>query len=131
MTDITNAKPLGYLNYRCPTCKGDRCGNDANAGWDVVTQQSTLLSEFDDQWCNDCGEVALEEFTVTEPAEIARIDAERARLRVKEAAEPLLDAARYALQILCEPTGLSAQNEREVRAMLAKAIDLAQGSVPA
>jgi hypothetical protein len=85
MTETTEAKPLGYLNYRCPHCKGDRCGTDANAGWDVVTQQSALLSEFDDQWCNDCGEVTLEEFTVTDPTEIARIDAERARLKVMAA----------------------------------------------
>jgi ribosomal protein S27AE len=49
----------GYLAYRCPLC-GDQCGNDANAGWDVVTQQSVLLSEFDDQWCGECGEVTFE-----------------------------------------------------------------------
>ena len=53
---------LGYLAYRCPHCGSDRCGNDANAGWDVVTQQSVLLGEFDSQWCNDCGDVRLEEY---------------------------------------------------------------------
>lgn len=36
---------LGYLAYRCPHCGSERCGNDANAGWDVVTQQSVLLGE--------------------------------------------------------------------------------------
>jgi hypothetical protein len=86
----------GYLAYRCPHCKSDRCGNDANSGWDVVTQSSVLLGEFDNQWCNDCGDVTLEEYEVTDPAEIAEIDAERARLRVRDAADDLLAAARQA-----------------------------------
>ena len=71
----------GYLAYRCPHCGSDRCGNDANSGWDVVLQQSVLLGEFDNQWCNDCGDVTLEEFTITDPIEIARIDAARGDLR--------------------------------------------------
>ena len=70
----------GLKDYRCPQCKSDRCGNDANAGWDVVTQQSVLLGEFDAQWCNDCGDVTLEEFEITDAQEIARIDAARAAL---------------------------------------------------
>jgi hypothetical protein len=127
MTETTEAKPLGYLNYRCPHCKGDRCGTDANAGWDVVTQQSALLSEFDDQWCNDCGEVTLEEFTVTDPTEIARIDAERARLKVMAAGETLLHAVRHALQILSDPAGLSPENQDELRSMLVATVVLAQG----
>lgn len=128
MTETTQAKPLGYLNYRCPRCKGDRCGNDANAGWDIVTQQSTLLSEFDDQWCNDCGEVTLEEFTVTDPAEITRIDTERARLRVMAAAEPLLLAARHALKILSDPADLSPEHRAGLCAMLEAAVAVAQGA---
>ncbi|MBN9142494.1 MAG: hypothetical protein BGP00_06090 [Novosphingobium sp. 63-713] len=83
----------GYLAYRCPHCGSDRCGNDANAGWDVVTQQSILLGEFDNQWCNDCGDVPLEEYTITDPVEIARIDAARADLTAKEAGPLLLAAA--------------------------------------
>lgn len=92
----------GYLAYRCPLCGGDQCGNDANAGWDVVTQQSVLLSEFDDQWCGECGEVTLEEYTVSDPAEIARIDAARAALAVEAAAAQLLAAAQAALMALTD-----------------------------
>lgn len=127
MTDTSQKQPLGYLDYRCPICKGSRCGNDANAGWDVVTQQSVLLSEFDQQWCNECGDVTLEEFTVTDPAEIARIDAERARLRVMDAAGPLLDAARHALQRLSDPAGVSAYEQRELCTMLTRSTALAEG----
>lgn len=91
---------VGYLAYRCPRCGGDRCGNDANAGWDVVTQQSVLLGEFDNQWCNDCGDLTLAEYTITDPAEIARIDAARAALTVEAAAPQLLAAAEAALMVL-------------------------------
>ena len=89
----------GYLAYRCPHCGSDRCGNDANAGWDVILQQSVLLGEFDNQWCNDCGDVTLEEFTITDPAEIARIDAARADLRVQHSAIELLLAAEAVLAV--------------------------------
>jgi len=90
----------GYRDYRCPHCKSDRCGNDANAGWDVVTQQSVLLGEFDAQWCNDCGDVTLEEFEITDLAEIARIDATRAARAIEAAAPLLLAAADAALLAL-------------------------------
>lgn len=90
----------GYKDYRCPHCKSDRCGNDANAGWDVVTQQSVLLGEFDAQWCNDCGDVTLEEFEITDAQEIARIDAARAALAIEAAAPLLLAAADAALLAL-------------------------------
>lgn len=89
----------GYLAYRCPHCGSDRCGNDANAGWDVVLQESVLLGEFDNQWCNDCGDVTLEEFTITDPIEIARIDAARADLRIQQAASRLLSAGEAVLAV--------------------------------
>ena len=89
----------GYLSYRCPHCGSDRCGNDANAGWDVVLQQSVLLGEFDNQWCNDCGDVTLEEFTITVPIAIARIDAARADLRIQQAASRLLSAGEAVLAV--------------------------------
>ncbi|WP_292962837.1 hypothetical protein [Novosphingobium sp. UBA1939] len=91
-----------YLAYRCPHCGSEECGNDANAGWDVVTQGSVLLSEFDHQWCNACGDVRLEEFTITDPVRIAVIDQQRARLVVEGAAHDLLAAARDALAALCD-----------------------------
>ena len=90
----------GFKDYRCPHCKSDRCGNDANAGWDVVTQQSVLLGEFDAQWCNDCGDVTLEEYEITDAQEIARIKAARAALAVEAAAPLLLAAADAALMAL-------------------------------
>ena len=90
----------GFKDYRCPHCKSDRCGNDANAGWDVVTQQSVLLGEFDAQWCNDCGDVTLEEFEITDAQEITRIDAARAALAIEAAAPLLLAAAEVALAAL-------------------------------
>lgn len=93
---------LGYLAYRCPHCGSDRCGNDANAGWDVVTQQSFLLGEFDSQWCNDCGDVRLEEYEITDAQEIARIYAARAALAVERAAPLLLAAADAALMALSD-----------------------------
>ncbi len=90
----------GLKDYRCPHCKSDRCGNDANAGWDVVTQQSVLLGEFDAQWCNDCGDVTLEEYEITDAQEIARIEAARAALAVEAAAPLLLAAADAVLMAL-------------------------------
>ena len=93
---------LGYLAYRCPDCGSDHCGNDANAGWDVVTQQSVLLGEFDSQWCNDCGDVTLEEYEITDAQEIARIYAARAALAVERAAPLLLAAADAALMALSD-----------------------------
>jgi len=121
------AAPLAYLDYRCPKCHGRRCGNDANAGWDVVTQQSILLSEFDDQCCNDCGDVTLEEFTITDPAEIARIDAQRALLRIRDLAEPLLGTVRYAHEILTVPGILTVANLDALRAGLVDTVAMTQG----
>lgn len=127
--------PRGYLAYRCPHCGGDHCGNDANAGWDVVTQQSVLLGEFDSVWCSECGDLRdLEEYQIADPVEIAAIDAARAKLRCRDAAEMLLDAARWALTILndweqARDRGHDAVAQRK----LLEAIALAQGepsSVP-
>lgn len=98
---------LGYFAYRCPHCGSDHCGNDANAGWDVVTQQSVLLGEFDSQWCNDCGDVRLKEYEITDAQEIARIDAARAALAVERAAPLLLAAADAALMALMALSVLS------------------------
>lgn len=118
----------GYLTYRCSHCGSDRCGNDANAGWDVVTQQSVLLGEFDNQWCNDCGDVTLEEYTITDPGEIAGIDAARVLLRAEKAGPQLLDAARSALHLLDHRTGVIASAHLDAaRAKLADAIAMAEG----
>ena len=95
---------LGYLAYRCPHCGSDRCGNDANAGCDVVTQQSVLLGEFDSQWCNDCGDVTLEAYEITDAQDIARIDAARAVFAAERAAPLLLAAADAALMALSDLT---------------------------
>ncbi|MBN9142356.1 MULTISPECIES: hypothetical protein [unclassified Novosphingobium] len=93
--------PTGYLAYRCPLCCGDNCGNDASGGWDVITQQSVLLGEFDSVWCSQCGDLKhLEEYEITDPDEIAAIDAARAKLRQRDAAEALFEAARWALSVL-------------------------------
>ena len=100
----------GYKNYRCPHCQSERCGNDANAGWDVVTQQSVLLSEFEAQWCNDCGEVTLEEYEITDEQEIARIDRARAVLAIEAAAPLLLAAADVALMALSNSTAVRARD---------------------
>ncbi len=91
-----------YLAYRCSICGSEECGNDANAGWDVVTQSSVLLGEFENQWCNTCGDVRLDEFTITDPVRIAVIDQQRARLVVEAAAQDLLEAARMALCALSD-----------------------------
>jgi hypothetical protein len=77
----------------------DQCGNDANAGWDVVTQQSVLLSEFDDQWCGECGEVTRKVVSIPPRS---RIDAARAALAVEAAAAQLLAAAQAALMALTD-----------------------------
>lgn len=133
MTEPTPAQeleaPLAYLDYRCATCQGQRCGNDANAGWDVVTQQSVLLSEFDDQqWCDTCGQVTLEAFTITVPAERARIDAQRSLLKIRALAEPLLDAVRDAHAILTVPGRLTVANLDALRAPLVAMVALTQGT---
>lgn len=120
----------GYLAYRCPLCGGDNCGNDANAGWDVVTQQSVMLGEFDSQWCGECDDVRLEEYEITDPAEIARIDAERAKLVVEAAAHALLEAARMALSALGDMSVARAKGYDEIAAQkLQAAIALAEGRV--
>jgi hypothetical protein len=95
-SDVPSTKKLGYTDYRCPECGGDHCGNDATSGWDVVTQESVLNSEYDDQWCNDCGEVSLEEYEITDRAEIARIDEERTRLRLLRHGDQLAALLRKA-----------------------------------
>ena len=92
----------GYLSYRCRHCKSDNCGNDAIASWDVVRQESILLSEYDSQWCSDCGDVRLEEFEITDAVEIALIDLARAALAVEKAAPHLLAAADAALMALSD-----------------------------
>ena len=91
-----------YLAYRCSICGSEECGNDANAGWDVVTQTSVLVGVFDNAWCGECGDVKLEEFTITDPEWIAVIDQQRARLIVEAAAQDLLEAARMALCALSD-----------------------------
>ena len=87
----------GYLDYRCPLCGSNDCGNDANAGWDVVTQQSVLLGEFDSQWCYMCGDVRLEEYEITDPCVIARIDAARSDIRIQQAASQLGSVANFSM----------------------------------
>lgn len=117
-----------YLSRRCPICKTEECGNDANAGWDVVIQASVLISEFDNQWCQDCGDVKLEQFTITDPVRIAHIDQQRARLVVKDAAQDLLDAARMALSALSDQRVARVKGyDVLAQAMLIKAIALAEG----
>lgn len=86
--------PTAYLAYRCPECGGDHCGNDATSGWDVVRQEPCLNSEYDNQWCNDCGEITLVEYTITDSVEIARIDAQRAKLRIEAEAQAMLTELR-------------------------------------
>jgi hypothetical protein len=118
----------GYLTYRCPHCGSDRCGNDANAGWDVVSQQSVLLGEFDNQWCNDCGDVTLEEYTITDQSEIDRIEAARVLLHAEKAGPQLLDAARSAVHLLDNRTGvIDPAHLDAARAKLADAIAMAKG----
>jgi hypothetical protein len=119
----------GYLAYRCPLCGGDNCGNDANGGWDVITQQSVLLGEFDSVWCSQCGDLRhLEEYEITDPDEIAAIDAARAKLRQRDAAEALVEAARWALSVLNDGEGARSRGHDAIaRRKLLDALALAQG----
>lgn len=64
---------------------------------------------------------------MTDPVEIARIDTERARLKVMAAGEPLLHAARHALLSLSEPASLSPGQRGQLCSLLSAAIALAQG----
>jgi hypothetical protein len=43
--------------YKCPKCGGTEVGQDAASAWDVEAQKWILGSTYDDQWCNDCGEL--------------------------------------------------------------------------
>lgn len=82
----------------------------------------------DQQWCNDCGDVTLEEYTITDAQEIARIEAERARWRAEQAGPRLLDAARTALQVIDHREGvIEARHLDAVRTKLADAIAMAEG----
>lgn len=122
-------RPTGYLAYRCPLCGGDHCGNDANGGWDVITQQSVLLGEFDSVWCSQCGDLKhLEEYEITDPDEIAAIDAVRAKLRQRDAAEALFEAARWALSVLNDRKEARRRGRDAIaRRKLLDALALAQG----
>lgn len=122
---------MAYRDYRCPHCKSNNCGNDAVSGWDVVRQEANLLSEFDTQWCSDCGDVRLEEFEITDPAEIARIDSVRAVLAVEEAAPQLLAAADAVLTALGDLAAAQANGAvPAVIAQLAAAIAAARPGLP-
>ena len=87
----TAAPALPYTDYRCSKCGSrEKCGHDATSAWDVVTQTAVLNGEFGDEWCNDCGEVNLVEFEITDAADIAEIDAARAVLRAQAEAPAML-----------------------------------------
>jgi len=121
--------PTGYLAYRCPHCGSDNCSNDANAGWDVVAQQSILLGEFDSVWCSECGDLKhLEEYEITDLGEIAAIDLARAALRRRDAGEALFEAARWALTVLSDwEQARNRGHDAIAQQKLREALALAQG----
>lgn len=123
------SRPTGYIAYRCPHCGGDNIGNDANAGWDVVAQQSILLDEFDSVWCSECGDLKhLEEYEITDPDEIAAIDLARAALRRRDAAEALFEAGRWALTVLSDwQQARNRGHDAVAQQKLLEALALAQG----
>lgn len=121
--------PTGYLAYRCPHCGDDNCGNDANAGWDVVAQQSILLGEFDSVWCSNCGDLRqLEEYEITDSDEIAAINMARAALRRRDAADALFEAAQWALTVLSDwQQARKRGHDAVAQQKLLEALALAQG----
>lgn len=87
--------PKAMLTYRCPRCGGDNVGYDANSTWCDQTQSWVLGSTFDDGWCNDCGEIRLDE------QKLSRAEAQQLRtLRARQPVNQLLAAAREAEQAL-------------------------------
>ena len=67
-----------YLAYRCPLCGSEECGNDANAGWDVVTQGSVLLGEIKQVGKLHKGQVEQAGFAVLKAPDIPSILVETA-----------------------------------------------------
>lgn len=87
--------PKAMLTYRCPRCGGDNVGYDANSNWCDLTQSWVLGHTFDDGWCNDCGEVRLNELRLSR-TEVLQLRAARERQPVNQ----LIAAARNAEQAL-------------------------------
>ena len=83
---------LTRFAFRCPHCGNEDCTADAIAGWDVVRQKSVMLDEYDGGWCDDCGKISLDMLVIIDPAELARLDAARAKLALGDAAAALCEA---------------------------------------
>ena len=88
---------MAYVRYRCPVCKDDNCGHDATSRWNELTQEDELSCTYDDEWCNDCGEIKLDRIEITDPAEIALIDRELARKRAMQFAPELYEHVKTLL----------------------------------
>lgn len=48
--------------YRCTKCQGTDVGYDATSTFNLMTQAWELGHEFDNAWCNDCGDTELETY---------------------------------------------------------------------
>jgi hypothetical protein len=80
---------------RCPSCGGKECGWDAYSAFNPVTQDTELGGEYDNGWCNDCGDVDPEFYEPVgdELAELQKKMAEyKARERLIAAAPDLREA---------------------------------------
>lgn len=112
--------PMPYTEIRCSRCgSADNAGREASTHWNVAAQQFEIGGIYDDGWCCECGDVRLEEFEITDPAEIAQIDADRAKLRAVAEAPAMAEALREAVDLLAElrvyETGDAADGELHER----------------
>lgn len=94
--------PMPYTEIRCSKCgSADNAGRETSSTWNVAAQQFEIGGIYDNGWCAECGDdVRLEEFEITDPAEIAQIDAERVKLRAEAEAPAMADALRDAVGLL-------------------------------
>jgi len=87
------------VEYRCPHCGGDHVGHDATSRFNPITQAWELGSQYDDTWCNDCGETSLDTVVLEGEALQAlheQIAAHQAEQRLRGAADDLLAALEKA-----------------------------------
>ncbi|SAI46945.1 Uncharacterised protein [Bordetella ansorpii] len=110
-----NAMPL-YM-YRCPHCGSDDVGYEATSRFNPITQAWELNSEYDDAWCNECGDVSLHVYEMQGQALIdlrEQVCAHQAAERMRDAAGDLFDALKRAVWFIEYASALT-DAERMVR----------------
>ncbi|SAI73106.1 Uncharacterised protein [Bordetella ansorpii] len=114
---MTQPKEPPLYMYRCPRCASDDVGHDATSRFNPVTQTWELNSEYDDAWCQKCGDVSLVAYEVQGQALHdlrEQVHAHQAAERLHDAAGDLFAALRRAAWFI-EHAGALPPPERQAR----------------